>query len=92
MGLSDEEWAHRLSLLNHINMILLAWRGHQIDMVDDEELESWVAKAKLSMANVRENPVAKRQLQLLLKYGEGGSDRFRCWMFECGILHEGDGV
>jgi hypothetical protein len=91
-GLTDEDWAYRLPLLNHLDLVLLAWRGNQAGLVSSEEVASWAAKSKLYMAELRESEIAKRQLHLLWRRGEGFPDEFRQWMFASGILREEDGV
>jgi hypothetical protein len=44
------------------------------------------------MEELRDNEIAKRQLHLLWRHGEGFPDEFRQWMFASAILREEDGV
>jgi hypothetical protein len=88
-SLTDEQWKWRLPLLNHFNLLLLAYRRHMLDIdksTSKQTLDSWVLKSQREISNVRNNPDGKKQLKLLFQEAEGFPRDFVSWMKAKGII------
>jgi hypothetical protein len=88
-SLTDEQWKWRLPLLNHFNLLLLAYRRHMLDIdksTSKQTLDNWVLKSQREISNVRNNPDGKKQLKLLFQEAEGFPRDFVSWMKAKGII------
>ncbi len=96
LDLTSEERKVRVGLLNHLNLLLLHYQTQTkgigpLEKPDNDRLAPWIAKSKTAMSEVRNDPVGKRQLELLLgQEGEGFSKDFRDWMLDCEIIYKID--
>ena len=91
--LTDEEWKWRLALLNHLNLLLFAYRRHTFlfaKLFSERNLDSWVTKSKRMVGQVRSDQVGAAQLRQLLQKGEGFPQDFIDWMEEQGIVTGAD--
>jgi len=92
-GLTDEEWKWRLGILNHLNLLLFAYRRYTfgIDRFRNKKsLAPWVTKSKRAIGQVRKDQIGATQLKQLLQRGEGFPQDFIDWMQEQDIITGAD--
>jgi hypothetical protein len=92
-GLTDEEWKWRLSILNHLNLLLLAYRSHTFGVAKlwgKKNLGPRATKSKRVIGQVRNDQVGRGQLRQLLQRGEGFPQDFIGWMEDQGIITGAD--
>ncbi len=93
--LSEENkgWAWRILLLNHLNLLYVAYQDHKNKTINDEELRYWKSRAKYWFAKLsseEQNPEineGRKILKQLLSREEAiFTDDFRTWLGETSIV------
>lgn len=82
-ALDDTQWRWRLSILNHLNLLLHVYRRETFGIgrfFKGRNLEPYIAKARTAFKAFQEDAVGSQQLTLLLAEGEGFPSDFVKWL------------
>jgi hypothetical protein len=90
-GLGESGWAWRVLLLNHLNLLRLAFKDFNRGSIDKEEFEAWIEKGKFWFERLRndddpEISEGRDVLKQLMKPEEGYSKKFCDWLKTEGII------
>jgi type II secretory pathway pseudopilin PulG len=93
VGLTDRQWAWRVLLLNHLNLLQEARLDYSRGFINDHELEEgWVLKARHWFRTVwtestnQEIREGREVLRQLLRPEEGYPREFRQWLVQSHII------
>lgn len=82
-SLNAEQWRWRLSILNHLNLLLYAYRRETFlvgKILGHRNLEPHIAKARTAFRAFQADANGSQQLTLLLSEGEGFPSDFVKWL------------
>jgi hypothetical protein len=90
---TNKGWGWRILLLNHLNLLHLAYQEHSRNLMDRRDFEDWKSKARYWFQSlVAESPdpeisEGRKVLRQLLSREEAAySDEFREWLVEAKII------